>query len=526
ARGRAIAELVRLRRDGEVHALLRRRLQDVGAEIAVERDQLRARRVAGAAGQPLELVEQRRQIGLADGKSRRAAERLERAHRIARLLLELRDAPQPRDALARIRRVARPQLRERDQLVELARLLIVRLQHLGRAQTQVLVVEQTLQPRARLRVPRIQLEHLAIALERLVVALEPVEDPGDAQPQLDALLRRRVRLLVDRQLPLQNLQQVDRAVLRFVEPRQRLERRLIVRLLVEDRVIAGDRLARVFQLALSELRDAPHEIAARVRHLLEIEPSAQHVHQLRPLALRGVQPFERVERALLLGVGLENFAVRADGRARIDRQLLLDAPDAEEQLLAILGTRRPLGLAVQDVDQLGPRLGRLVEARERRRRRTRGLLVRRIEIEQPPPRRAPLLDVAQIVLVQLGDFFQQLAAQLDVFRLGRDQRLLPRRRQVAEPPEHHRQPLDVLAHLRVRRIDAQRLAPRGERQLPRAQLLLLQLGEALQQRRRLAPGRRLALRAEHQRQLGPRLVGDVERLERARDALPQLRPLH
>ena len=139
---------------------------------------------------------------------------------------------------------------------------------------------------------------------------------------------------------------------------------------------------------------------------------------------------------------------------------------------------------------------------------------------------ARLVDVAQLVLVQLGGVLEQLAAQRQIARIGGEERLFPRRRQLRLPAEQHRQPLDVVADVLVGRIDAQRLAPRRQRQLPRAQPLLLQLGQLRQQRRRVVPLGRLALRAEHQRQLGPRLVLAIERLERLGDALAQLGPLH
>ena len=114
ARGLAVAELVRLGGDGEIDALLHRRVEDVGAELAVERDQLGPRR---RRRQPLDAVEQRRQLRLADANARRARERLEGRVGVAGALLELRDLRQAHDALARIGRVLRPQLGELDLLV-------------------------------------------------------------------------------------------------------------------------------------------------------------------------------------------------------------------------------------------------------------------------------------------------------------------------------------------------------------------------------------------------------------------------
>ncbi len=239
-----------------------------------------------------------------------------------------------------------------------------------------------------------------------------------------------------------------------------------------------------------------------------------------------MQLLERVERAHFGRVVVEDFAIGADRRRRIDEQLLLDEPDAEEQVLLLRRRRRPLGLAMQDVDERAPILGRLVQPRQRRRRRPRRVQVRRIEVEQPPPRRARPIDVLEIVFVQLGRFLQQLAAQLEIVGIGRQERLFPRRRQLRLPAEQERQSLDVVARALVGRVEPQRLAPRRQRQLPRAQLLLLQLGQLRQERRRVAPFGGFALRAEHQRQLRPRFVGAIERLERLGDALAQLGPLH
>src|SRR5262249_17140856 len=137
--------------------------------------------------------EQLRQVRLTDGEARRSRQRVEGAARFRALLAQLRDLAQARNALARIGRVLRPQLGEPDQLVDLARLLVVRLEHLGRAQAQILVVEQPLQARARALVTRLLAQHLAVLLERLVEAPEALVQPRDAHAQPVALLRRRAR---------------------------------------------------------------------------------------------------------------------------------------------------------------------------------------------------------------------------------------------------------------------------------------------------------------------------------------------
>jgi hypothetical protein len=96
-----------------------------------------------------------------------------------------------------------------------------------------------------------------------------------------------------------------------------------------------------------------------------------------------------------------------------------------------------------------------------------------IEIEEPPPRPASLVGLVEVVLVDLGRLLEQLSAQRQVVRVRGEERLLPRQREIPDAPEQRRQPLDVVADALVRGIDAQRLAPRGQRQLARAQLLLL-----------------------------------------------------
>src|SRR6185312_2561668 len=344
-------------------------------------------------------------------------------------------------------------------------------------------------------------------------------------------LRRLALLVGELKAQLEDLEQIGGTIARLVEPSQRVERRQIFGPLVEDRVIPRDRLARVAKLALLQLRDAPHEIAPRlVGRVDQLEPPLQDVGQLRPLPLRLVQLLERVERAQIARILVEHLAIGPNRRRRIDEQLLFDPPDAEQELLLLLELVGPLRLPVQDVDELTPALGRFVQPRQRRRRRPRRVQVRRIELEQPLPGRARLVDVAELVLVQLGRALEELAAQRQVRRLGGEERLFPRRRQLRLPPEEVRQSLDVDADLLVRRIDAQRFAPRGQRQLPRAQPLLLQLGQLRGERRRLVPAvpdlGRLALRTEHQRQLRPRLVLAIERLERLGDALAQLGTLH
>ena len=81
ARRVAIAELVRLGRHRQVDALLHRRVEDVGPELAIERDQLGPRR---RRRQPLDAVEQRRQLRLAHADARRARQRVEGRVDIAR----------------------------------------------------------------------------------------------------------------------------------------------------------------------------------------------------------------------------------------------------------------------------------------------------------------------------------------------------------------------------------------------------------------------------------------------------------
>ncbi len=126
---------------------------------------------------------------------------------------------------------------------------------------------------------------------------EAVEQAGDGKTQPHRLRGLAMRLR-QRQAPLQDLQEISRALAPFIEARQGIERRYVLRFLVEDGVIAGDGLGRVTELALIELRDAPHEIAPRGRlRGREIEAAAQDVDQLGPLALRAVQLLQRIERA-------------------------------------------------------------------------------------------------------------------------------------------------------------------------------------------------------------------------------------
>ena len=66
-----------------------------------------------------------------------------------------------------------------------------------------------------------------------------------------------------RQPPLEDLQPVAVAPLLLVEPRQRLQRRIVLRVLVQDADARGDRLVDVADVAFEQARDPPPQLLAR-----------------------------------------------------------------------------------------------------------------------------------------------------------------------------------------------------------------------------------------------------------------------
>ena len=430
--------------DRAVQAQLDGLVEDVGADLAVQR-----RDVADPleAGQPFVRVEQRRQLGLrqgvADRQRRRGAGRLLVTER---RLLQRRQPHQLLEARARVGLRVDVDADHRRQLGVAAGPLVDRLQRLRRRQPEAAVRRgrhEALQRRDRFLVAGRRLQHLAPAAERLArIAERPFQQRRDRPQQHDAV---RVARGLERQAALEDLQPLAVTPLLLVEPRQRLQRLVVLRALVEDADARRDRLVDVADVALEQARDLTPQLLARRRVAGQVDPLAHHLDALPVLRARLEDVIQRVDRRPLLRIDLQDRAQRRDRAVDVAQRLLLQLGDAEQDLLAVLGRRRPPHLHAEDLHQAGDvaRLGVQLLQRGRGRRRRVGVLG--IEGEDQLPdvdRRAP---VAQAPRVQLGRPRQQVGAARDVGRVLLERQLLIDVDQLGEALQHGAEALDLAA---------------------------------------------------------------------------------
>ncbi len=197
--------------------------------------------------------------------------------------------------------------------------------------------------------------------------------------------------------------------------------------------------------------------------------------------------------------------------------------DSEEDLLPRRRVVGPPGLEAQRLDQIADVAGLGVERLQRRRRGSGRREVVQIQIEDQLPGLdggAPVVELPDVELRRAG---QQVRASVDVGGVATEGQLLIDVDQLGVALERGAEPLDLDEGVGVLRIGRQHLPPGGERHGPRLQLVLLQIGDAGQQRRRGGPLLHLTLDLEDRRQARPGAAGLVDRLEDLGDALAMRR---
>jgi hypothetical protein len=125
--------------------------------------------------------------------------------------------------------------------------------------------------------------------------------------------------------------------------------------------------------------------------------------------------------------------------------------------------------------------------------------------------------------VQLRGPRQQIGAPGDVRGVALERQLLIDVDQLGEPFQRHPQALDLGQRVGVAGVGRQHLSPGRQRRALRLQLVLLQVRDARQQRRRGRAVQDLPLDVEDRRQAGPGAARLVHRLEDLGDALTVLR---
>jgi len=171
---------------------------------------------------------------------------------------------------------------------------------------------------------------------------------------------------------------------------------------------------------------------AHGRLALERGAPAQHVGELGPSRIAGVQRVERRPCFAVVGPGRDQLGVRL-GRALGELELALVDPRDRAQRIARLGAAfGDLADAAQRLDHLGPPADRAVEAGELDQHRGVGGR----EVAQPLERVDRVVRAAELVGVDRGELAQQLGA-LGLGRGGTEPRvgaLLERRRELDVAP--------------------------------------------------------------------------------------------
>ncbi len=361
------------------------------------------------------------------------AVRVDRVVRLGELVLEQRRAA-VRDAFLRvgIRLEIEAAIVDRDQLAELRRLAIERLELADRTHVVGLGVvdgaelrdrlvdladvlehgaELHLEVDARLGI-RAALDRLLVRSDDLVPAVDGRSEPRDvlAEDLLHRIELERRQEAREREVRLLQLlfvektrlaQQRDALVLvrdvleanlvhagellrvvdRLVDRRERDGRIEALRIELEH-LLVGLRGLVVLVLSLPEARDAEHQIdllflrrvlvpglaLERTDELVELAARCVERLEIVPRLDRDVATLELLLRALVLGIEREQALERADGAVIVVELVRVDHAELREHGLLFFGAVRALGLSLEHVGERLPLARTLVEARERRER--------------------------------------------------------------------------------------------------------------------------------------------------------------
>ena len=238
-------------------------------------------------------------------------------------------------------------------LIEVARRLVV----VGR-------VDRDLpQRRQRRQVRRIEIErHLVALLRRDAVAELLVERLADPVERLDALLGV-LRQLGDARHVLDGLRRVVQLV---VELRERLERRDVLVVEVDDVLVRVDRALGVLDLVGVDLRDRPEEIDLRLAIERRRDVAVVGVDEVEPLAQLAVAALELEVRLFVVGVDLEHLLEPLGREVGLEEVLLVERREVHEHLDLLALGRHDVELTLEHRHELGPLLERLVDARRDR----------------------------------------------------------------------------------------------------------------------------------------------------------------
>ncbi len=415
-------------------------------------------------------------------------ERRRRGQRLGVVRLDLQHALVDRDRLAIVAQPVADQLaqghRRRDPLRRILGQEQLPLGDLDHPRPVLVALVDRPQPRVRLGAARVDLADQSLQRLGGGVAVEQLlfEDLRARQRQGDGPCR----LLGQRDLTLEDLDQPGPVLLVVADPRQRIERLFVGR----------QQLGQLFPglAGPGEVADRPFDQAGQLAQVLGLQRrvrdhpldlGVEHARQVRIVLERRVDLAQRVERLAVVGIEVDHLLVAGGGGGRILQRRQLNLGDPVQDLDLLVGVRGVLGVLLQHLHQVRRQPGPLEDPLEAGQR----VAVAGYGLEDLVRRPLPLGEVAGVLVAD----HQHPAQQADplLLRFGPLDLIAQELREADEVP-FALVDLDDQPHRhRVVRVVAEDLLVDLDRARRVRQLLAVDLGHPAQD---LGPRARIGLR--------------------------------
>ena len=302
--------------------------------------------------------------------------------------------------IGRARLIFEPRRRDDPQLVEEMHLrrdvLLERhplLEDLRQARPVLLALEPPLELRERLGVMRLRLEHALPQRDRRVWLAQLL---ARELRQLDQALVTLLAIAEEPDLALGNRDVRIVVAALIVDILEDADRLAVLGLVREDRLVVLDRLGGVREALDHDAGDLRMQVDELLRVRLVLDLLLQDLHEIRPALHLGVLGRQRVERADVAGVDLEDrLPRRNDLRGRIHLDLVdVDHLHEEQDLVIHIGGPKAVEALLEELDHRVPFPDRGVQATQR----LIGLVVLGHELAQLLPE----LDRLLVLLLLLG----------------------------------------------------------------------------------------------------------------------------
>ena len=243
-------------------------------------------------------------------------------------------------ALGRLGQPAELDLVDLRQLLPLLVLAIERLENVGDLDLQRAAHEHALERRARLGVVGVGGQNVPIGGDRLRhVGEGQLVDLRQTERQLDDLGLGRG----DADLAPHHVGQLLPALAAGVEPVERHQRRAVLGLRFDDRLVRDDRVVDLAGLLLQDAREPQQQVGLALRILGAIQLGRVETGQLLPAVGLGGQPLQVGQDIQVGRLDVQRSPVRLERRALVRQPALLDLGDLDQtldRLPRILGVRR------------------------------------------------------------------------------------------------------------------------------------------------------------------------------------------